>query len=101
MLLSKIQGLEAAINQLPELLDGRGAIRKQVASGLFIFGNPDRAVMNSIVDEVKRDAQFFGELGNSEESLNPMWVRLMSLDHNPMFEPNRSDRTGQEILPHR
>ncbi len=101
MLLSKIQGLEAAIDQLSELLNGRGAIRKQVTSGLFIFGNLDRAIANAIVDEMNRDAQFFGELGNREESLNPTWVRLMSLDHNPMFEPNRSDRTGQEILPHR
>ena len=44
MLLSKIQGLEAAIDQFSELLNGRGAIRKQVTSGLFIFGDLDRAI---------------------------------------------------------
>ena len=52
MLLSKIQSLDAAVDQFSELLNGRRAIREQIASSLFVFGNLDRAVMNPIVDKV-------------------------------------------------
>ena len=74
MLLSKIQSLDAAIDQLPELLNGRRSIREQIASGLFVFGNLDRAVMNPIVDKVNWDAQFFGQLRNSKKPINPTGV---------------------------
>ena len=97
----KTQVLEAAIDQLSELLDGRRAIGKQVEPGRLIFDNLDRAVVNTVVDEMNGDAQFFGQLRNSKESFNAARVRLMAFDHDPVSEANRFDRAGQDLLVHR
>ncbi len=42
-----------------ELLDGRGAIGEQVEPGLLIFDNLDRALVNTVVDEMDGYAQCF------------------------------------------
>jgi hypothetical protein len=67
----KTQLLEAAIDKFPELLDGRRLIWEQIESCRFVLGNLDRAVVDAIVDEMNRDAQFFGKLGNGEAPVNP------------------------------
>jgi len=73
----KTQVLEAAIDQLSELLDGRSSIGKQVEPGRWIIDNLDRALVNLVVDEMRGDAQFFGELWNGKKPVNSARVRLM------------------------
>src|SRR5260370_39321743 len=92
----KTQLLELASPQLLEQGYCLGLIGEQVEVRCRIEGDLNRAVVNAVIDPVRRDPQGAGELGHGQVPGNAARVRLAALAEQPMAQAEDSDGAGQD-----
>ena len=92
----KTQLLELARPQLLEQGYCPGLIGEQVEVRCRIEGDLNRAVVNAVIDPVRRDPQGVGELGHGQVPGNAARVRLAALAEQPMAQAEDADGAGQD-----
>ena len=83
--------------QLLEAFHRRRLIWKQVEArrGIFLELNP--AIREPVIEPMGGDPKTPGQLGDGQISGHVAWMRLMPLLHEAVLEPDRTDRTRQDL----
>src|SRR5262249_4417000 len=91
----KTQLLELTRSQLLEPGDGFPLVREQIKARFPILGHLNHAVMDSVVDPVRRQPGGAGDLRHRQLTRDPPRMRLPALAQEPMTEPNYPYCAGQ------
>src|SRR5262249_20681821 len=91
----KTQLLELANPQLLEPSDGFPLVGEQIKTRFAIPGNLNGAVMDPVVDPVRRQPDGAGDLRHRQLTRDPPRMRLPALAQEPMTEPNYPYCAGQ------
>src|SRR4051794_4674797 len=94
--LLKTQLLELTRPQLLEQGDGFPLVGEQVKTHFLIPANLNGAVMNPVVDPVRRQPRGAGDLRHGQATRDMPRMRLSALAQEPMAEPNNPDCAGQD-----
>ena len=87
--LSKLKVADIAAEKLPELKQCFWFVRKEVRTVLRIFGDPNGAIADAIVDEVATDVEQFGDMVGPEESGDDARMSLGVTMEDSVLAPNR------------
>jgi hypothetical protein len=81
-----------------ERTQGLGAIREQLETCLGIQLNGNPAVVNAVIDQVRRDAELGRKLGNGEAAGDAAQMRLAALAQDTVPQPDGLDRARQHCV---
>src|SRR4051794_39273563 len=95
ILLLKTQLLELASLELLEQGPRLGLVGKQVQVRSRIALDLDGAVVNAVIDPVRRDPQGAGELGHGQVAGDAARVRLAALAEQAMTQAQEADGAGE------
>src|SRR5271156_2308844 len=75
--------------------DDHWSIWEQEELGIRVAFDPDRAVVNPIIDPMLRDLEPLGDLGHGEVARDVSRMRLTPLDEDSVAKADDLDRAGQ------
>src|SRR5436309_10417 len=94
--LLKTQLLELASPELLEQGYCLRFVREQVEIRLAMPDDLDRAIVNPVIDPVRGDLQFAGDLRYGQEAGNATGMGLAAHAQQPVTQTNAPDGTGQD-----
>jgi hypothetical protein len=75
---SKTNGLDGSCPQSLELLQGGRRIREQIQACPGVLADLDAPIVDPIINPVRRNVKFLGELSKGERACYAAWMRLMA-----------------------
>src|SRR3954447_2741235 len=94
--LLKTQGVKLPRPELSEPVEGLGGVREQIQLPFGVERDPDRAVVDAVVDPAPFEIQLLDELRHRQETGDPPRVRLLAVAEQAGAESDEPHRAGQD-----